>query len=56
MTLQSSRFLTSPKTRSSLAFHALAEILTETYKTVEEAYENKVLVTGVPTGYHDLDV
>jgi len=38
------------------SFHALADILTDTYKTVEEAYENKVLVTGVPTGYHDLDV
>ena len=38
------------------SFHALADILTDTYKTVEQAYENKALVTGVPTGYHDLDV
>jgi len=37
------------------AFHALADILTETYKAVEEAYENKVLVTGIPTGYRGLD-
>ncbi len=37
------------------AFHALADILTETYKAVEEAYENKVLVTGIPTGYRRLD-
>lgn len=38
------------------SFHPLADILTDTFKTVEQAYENKVLVTGVPTGYHDLDV
>jgi replicative DNA helicase len=37
------------------AFHALADILTDTYKAVEQAYENKVLVTGLPTGYHELD-
>lgn len=37
------------------AFHSLADILTDTYKAVEQAYENKVLVTGVPTGYHELD-
>lgn len=37
------------------AFHALADILTDTYKAVEQAYENKILVTGVPTGYHELD-
>jgi replicative DNA helicase len=37
------------------AFHSLADILTDTYKAVEQAYENKCLVTGVPTGYHELD-
>ncbi|NVM21485.1 MAG: replicative DNA helicase [Desulfobacterales bacterium] len=37
------------------SFFALSDILTDTYKAVEDAYENKVLVTGVPTGYHDLD-
>jgi replicative DNA helicase len=37
------------------AFHSLADILTDTYKAVEQAYENKILVTGVPTGYHELD-
>ena len=37
------------------AFHALADILTDTYKAVEDAYENKVLVTGVPTGFGSLD-
>jgi replicative DNA helicase len=36
-------------------FYPLRDILTETYKAVEEAYENKALVTGVPTGFKDLD-
>ncbi|MBW1740993.1 MAG: replicative DNA helicase [Deltaproteobacteria bacterium] len=36
-------------------FHSLADILTDTYKAVEEAYENKLLVTGIPTGYSQLD-
>ncbi len=37
------------------AFHFLGDILTKTYKAVEDAYENKILVTGVPTGYRGLD-
>jgi replicative DNA helicase len=37
------------------AFYALKDILTDTYKAVEDAYENKALVTGVPTGFKDLD-
>lgn len=37
------------------SFYALKDILTDTYKAVEEAYANKVLVTGVPTGFQDLD-
>lgn len=37
------------------SFHALSEILPDTYKAVEQAYEEKVLVTGLPTGYHELD-
>ncbi|NVM57711.1 MAG: replicative DNA helicase, partial [Desulfobacterales bacterium] len=37
------------------AFYSLGHILTDTYKAVEEAYENRVLVTGVPTGYRGLD-
>lgn len=36
-------------------FCSLASILPDTYKAVENAYENKVLVTGVPTGYRALD-
>jgi replicative DNA helicase len=37
------------------SFYPLGEILTETYKAVEDAYENKALVTGVPTGFRGLD-
>ncbi|MDY6986857.1 MAG: replicative DNA helicase [Thermodesulfobacteriota bacterium] len=37
------------------SFYSLGDILTETYKAVEEAYENKALVTGVPTGFRGLD-
>jgi replicative DNA helicase len=37
------------------SFYTLGELLTDTYKAVEEAYENKVLVTGVPTGFQGLD-
>jgi replicative DNA helicase len=36
-------------------FCSLGSILTDTYKAVERAYENKVLVTGIPTGYRALD-
>ena len=37
------------------AFYPLADILTDTYKAIEDAVANKVLVTGVPTGYRELD-
>jgi replicative DNA helicase len=37
------------------SFYALGDVLTETYKAVEDAYENKALVTGTPTGFRGLD-
>ncbi|MCD6139136.1 MAG: replicative DNA helicase [Deltaproteobacteria bacterium] len=37
------------------SFYALSDILTETYASIQKAYDNKVLVTGVPTGYRGLD-
>jgi replicative DNA helicase len=37
------------------SFYVLGDILTDTYKAVEEAYENKLLVTGIPTGFRGLD-
>ena len=37
------------------SFYALKDILPHTYQAVENAYENKSLVTGVSTGFRDLD-
>ncbi len=37
------------------SFYALKDILTDTYRAVEEAYENKALVTGISSGFKDLD-
>jgi len=37
------------------SFVALGDMIKDTLKTVERLYERKELVTGVPTGYEDLD-
>jgi replicative DNA helicase len=37
------------------AFVAVGDMITETLKTVERLYQRKEMVTGVPTGYEDLD-
>jgi replicative DNA helicase len=37
------------------SFYSLGDVLEKTYKAVEDAYENKALVTGVPTGFPRLD-
>jgi len=37
------------------SFVALGDMIKDTLKTVEKLYERKELVTGVPTGYEDLD-
>ncbi len=37
------------------SFYAIKDILTDTYKAVEDAYENKALITGAATGFRDLD-
>jgi replicative DNA helicase len=37
------------------AYFAVSEILKDTIKNIEMLYEKKELVTGVPTGYTDLD-
>jgi len=41
--------------RSRGTFLQVRNILKDTMKTVESLYDNKQLVTGVPTGYKDLD-
>jgi replicative DNA helicase len=37
------------------SYYPVREILKDTFKTIEKLYDRKELVTGVPTGYHDLD-
>ncbi len=41
--------------RTRPSFFPVKEILKDTFKTIEKLYDRKELVTGVPTGYHDLD-
>ncbi|SHI79523.1 primary replicative DNA helicase [Malonomonas rubra DSM 5091] len=41
--------------RSSPSYAAVKDILKDTFKTIEKLYERQELVTGVPTGYTDLD-
>ncbi|MDX1777149.1 MAG: replicative DNA helicase, partial [Desulfobulbales bacterium] len=41
--------------KSSQDFQAISKIIPETFKRVERLAERKELVTGVPTGYDDLD-
>ena len=45
--------VTSRKVRPS--FTRVKDILRDTFAKIEELYERKDLVTGVPTGYHELD-
>jgi replicative DNA helicase len=37
------------------SFYALNEIIKDTFEAVEKLYENQTHVTGVPTGYKDVD-
>jgi replicative DNA helicase len=37
------------------SFYTLGTLLPETIQTVARLYERKELITGVPTGFHDLD-
>lgn len=41
--------------RTRPSYFAVREILKDTFKNIEKLYERKELVTGVPTGYTDLD-
>ena len=43
------------RTKSSQDFQALSKIIPETFKRIEKLAEKKELITGVPTGYDDLD-
>lgn len=37
------------------SFYPLNDIITESFKTLEDRSEHKELITGVPTGFHGLD-
>ncbi|MBL4775266.1 MAG: replicative DNA helicase [Mariprofundus sp.] len=41
--------------RSRPAFSKMSELMVQTYKDLEERYANKKVVTGIATGFHDLD-
>lgn len=45
--------IASMKTRPS--YFSTREIMKDTFKTIEKLYDRKELVTGVPTGFTDLD-
>lgn len=37
------------------SFYAVKDLVKDSFKTIEDLYERKELVTGVPTGFHELD-
>lgn len=41
--------------RTKKSFFALKDIIKDTFETIERLYEKKTHVTGVPTGFKDLD-
>ena len=41
--------------KSATEFTSLRAIIPESFKTVEKLYERKELITGIPTGYSELD-
>jgi len=41
--------------RSSKGFYPIKEVLLESFNKLEELYNNKGYITGVPTGFSDLD-
>ncbi|WP_432821726.1 replicative DNA helicase [Trichloromonas sp.] len=42
--------------KSKASYFSTREIMKDTFKAIEKLYDRKELVTGVPTGYNDLDV
>lgn len=41
--------------RTRPSYYPVRDILKDTFRSIEKLYERKELVTGLPTGYHDLD-
>ena len=43
------------RSKSNQGFQSLSKIIPETFKRIEKLAERKELITGVPTGYDDID-
>ncbi|HHL39583.1 MAG TPA: replicative DNA helicase [Deltaproteobacteria bacterium] len=43
------------QSKTKKAFFALRDIVKDTFETIEQLYEKKSHITGVATGFHDLD-
>jgi len=43
-------------TKAKPSYFSTREIMKETFKTIEKLYDRKELITGVPTGFNDLDL
>ena len=43
------------RSKSSQSFQALSTIIPRTFSSIEKLFERKELITGIPSGYHDLD-
>ncbi len=41
--------------KAKKSYYALADIIKDAFETIEHLYENKPHITGVPTGFNDLD-
>ncbi|GAB4433190.1 MAG: replicative DNA helicase [bacterium] len=48
-------FEITQKERSSQNWYELKDVLKGTFKIIENLFNKKELITGVPTGFHDLD-
>ncbi len=42
--------------KSKPSYFSTREIMKDTFKTIEKLYDRKELITGVPTGFNDLDL
>ena len=43
------------RAKSGQSYHSLKSVVSSTFKYIEELYERKEHITGVPTEYHDFD-
>lgn len=43
------------RAKSGQSYHSLKTVISSTFKYIEELYERKEHITGVPTEYHDFD-